>query len=59
MDENLVVEAEFMRNAFAVFGVGSRLRLSLFATVDGLPISGKGSWKNYVAVECKLSWACF
>jgi hypothetical protein len=24
-DENLVVEAKFMQNAFAVFGVGGRL----------------------------------
>jgi hypothetical protein len=43
MDLNFVVEAEFMWNAFAVFGVSSRLRLSLFATVDGIPIDGKGS----------------
>jgi hypothetical protein len=58
MDENFVVEAKFIRNASAVFGVGSRLRLSLFAIVDGIPIGGKGSWKNHVMVECKLSWAC-
>jgi hypothetical protein len=58
-DENFVVEANFMWNAFAVFtSVGGRLRLSLFARVDGLPIGGEGSWKNHVAVECKLSWAC-
>jgi hypothetical protein len=54
MDEN------FIRNAFAVFGSGGsgRLQLSLFATVDGIPIGGKGSWKNHVTVESKLSWAC-
>jgi hypothetical protein len=43
MDLNFVVEAEFMWNAFAVFGVSSRLRLSLFATVDGIPIGREGS----------------
>jgi hypothetical protein len=48
-----------MRNAFAVFGIGGGLRLSLLAAVDGLPVGGKGSWKNHVAAECKLSWACF
>jgi hypothetical protein len=60
-DENFVVDAEFMRNAFAVFGVGvsSGLRLSLFAIVDGVSVGGEGSWKNHVAAECKLSWACF
>jgi hypothetical protein len=44
MDENFVVEAEFMQNAFAVFGISGRLQLSLFATVDGIPIGSKGSW---------------
>jgi hypothetical protein len=37
---NFVVEAKFMWNAFAVFGIGSRLQLSLFAAVDGIPIGG-------------------
>jgi hypothetical protein len=32
-----------MWNAFAGFGVSSRLRLSLFVTVDGIPIGGEGS----------------
>jgi hypothetical protein len=50
-DENFVVEVKFMRNAFAVFGIGSRLRLSSFVSVDGIPIGGKGSWKNHVTVE--------
>ena len=58
MDEDFVIEAKFVRNAFAVFGIGGRLRLSLFAVVDGIPIGGKGCWKNHVAVESKLSWAC-
>jgi hypothetical protein len=58
MDENFVVDAEFMQNAFAVFGIGSGLRLSLFTIVDGIPIGSKGSWKNHLTVECKLSWAC-
>jgi hypothetical protein len=53
-DENFVVDAEFMRNAFAVSGISGGLRLSLFAIVDGIPIGGKGSWKNDVTVECKL-----
>jgi hypothetical protein len=43
-DENFVVEAEFMQNAFAVFGIGGRLRLSLFATANGILIGGEGSW---------------
>ncbi len=43
MDENFVIEAELMQNAFAVFGVSCRLQLSLFVTVDGIPIGGKGS----------------
>ncbi len=47
-----------MRNVLAVFGIGGRLQLSLFAAVDGVPIGGKESWKNHVMVECKLSWAC-
>jgi hypothetical protein len=59
MDENFVVEVEFMQNAFAVFGVGGGLRLSLLAAVDGVPVGRKGSWKNHVMAECKLSWACF
>jgi hypothetical protein len=58
-DENFVIDAEFMRNAFSVFGIGGGLRLSLFAIVDGMPIGGKGSWKNHVAVECKLSGLAF
>ena len=58
-DENFVVDAEFMRNAFAVFGVGGGLRLSLLVAVDGVPVGGEGSWKNHVAAVCKLSWACF
>jgi hypothetical protein len=58
MDENFVIEVEFMRNAFAVFGICSRLQLSLFSTVDGIPIGGEGSWNNHVTVERKLSWAC-
>jgi hypothetical protein len=59
MDENFVVEVEFMQNAFAVFGVSGGLRLSLLAAVDGVPVGSKGSWKNHVMAECKLSWACF
>jgi hypothetical protein len=55
MDENLVVEAEFMRNAFAILGIGGGLQLSLFAIVDGVPIGGKGCWKHHVMAECKLS----
>jgi hypothetical protein len=44
MDLNFVVEAEFMWNAFVVSGVSGRLQLmSLLATVDGIPIDGKGS----------------
>jgi hypothetical protein len=35
------------------------LQLTLFAAVDGIPVGGKGHWKNHVTVECKLSWACF
>jgi hypothetical protein len=54
----LVVEAEFMRNAFAIFGVGGRLQLSLFAIVDDVPIGGEGCWKHHVMAECKLSWTC-
>jgi hypothetical protein len=34
-DENFVVDAEFMRNVFAVFGTSGGLQLSLFAIVDG------------------------
>jgi hypothetical protein len=43
MDLNFVVETEFMWNAFAVFGISGGLRLSLFATVDGIPIGSEGS----------------
>jgi hypothetical protein len=43
-DENFVVDAEFMWNVFAVFGIGGRLRLSLLVAVDGIPVGGKGSW---------------
>jgi hypothetical protein len=57
-DENFVIDAEFMQNAFAVFGIGGGLRLSLLAIVDGVPIGSEGSWKNHVTAECKLSWAC-
>jgi hypothetical protein len=57
-DENFVIDAEFMPNVFAVFGIGGGLRLSLLVAVDGVSIGGKGSWKNHVAAECKLSWAC-
>jgi hypothetical protein len=32
-----------MWNAFAVFRVSSRLRLSLFVTVDAIPIGSEGS----------------
>jgi hypothetical protein len=47
-DENFVIDAEFMQNAFAVFGI---LQLSLFAIVDGIPIAAKEvgrimSWLN-------------
>jgi hypothetical protein len=59
MDENFVVEVEFMQNAFAVFGVSGGLRLSLLAAVDGVPVGSNGSWKIHVMAECKLSWACF
>jgi hypothetical protein len=51
-DENFFIEVE------CICSVGGRLRLSLFASVDGIPIGGKGSWKNHVAVEHELSWAC-
>jgi hypothetical protein len=57
-DENLVVETEFMRNAFVVFGVGGGLRLNLLSAIDGIPVGGEGSGKNHVVAECKLSWAC-
>jgi hypothetical protein len=46
--ENFVIGAELMRNAFAVFGISCRLQLSLFVTVDGIPIGGKGSWNHVV-----------
>jgi hypothetical protein len=39
MDENFVIEAKFMWNAFAVFSISGRLQFSLFATVDGIPIA--------------------
>jgi hypothetical protein len=57
-DEDFVIEAKFVWNEFAVFGISSGLRLGLFAVVDGLPIGGEGSRKNHVTVESKLSWAC-
>jgi hypothetical protein len=41
MDENFVLEVKIMWNAFAVFGIGNRLRLSLFVTVDSIPIGSK------------------
>jgi hypothetical protein len=41
MDENFVVDAEFMRNALAVFGVGGGLRLSLLAAVDAYQLAAK------------------
>jgi hypothetical protein len=56
-DENFVVEAKFIWNVFAVFGISGGLQLSLFAIVDGISIGGEGSWKNHVVAECKLSWA--
>jgi hypothetical protein len=58
-DEDFIVEAEFMRNALAVFGIGGALRLCLFAVVDGVLIGSEGSWKNHIAVERKLRWTGF
>jgi hypothetical protein len=31
--------------------------IEFVAIVDGITIGSKGSWKNDVTVECKLSWA--
>jgi hypothetical protein len=41
MDENFVIDAEFMQNVYAVFGIGGELQLSLLAAVDGIPVGGK------------------
>jgi hypothetical protein len=40
-DEDFIVEAEFVRNALAVFGVGGALRLCLFAVLMAYQLAAK------------------
>jgi hypothetical protein len=37
---------------------GMHLQFLVSEAVDGVPIGSEGSWKNHVAVESMLSWAC-